>query len=406
MQAALDTLWREKSGAVLATLIRLLRDVDLAEEALAQAFLAAASDWPRSGLPANPTAWLISAGRFRAIDQIRRNQRQRAHAADLAPLLNEAGDDAAQPMDLLALIFTCCHPALSQDAQVALTLRSVCGLTTEEIAAAFLLRTPTMAQRISRAKAQLRDGAIAFEMPNDLNARLGPVLAVIYLIFNQGYGAPASPALIRPDLAAQAIALARDVHALRPDAEVKGLLALMLFGAARQGARLDDAGEVVLLADQNRALWDAGQIAQAQALVDAAFASGQVGPYVLQAAIAALHAAAPTYGETDWPQILALYTVLMRLAPSPIVALNRAVALGAARGQDQALALIEPLVAGPLASYGPAHAALGTVLGQLGHKARAAMAFRAALDVTTAPPLRRHLQRQIAAQGAEFGAPI
>lgn len=395
MQAALDALWRAKSGMVLATLMRLLRDADLAEEALNDAFLAAARDWPHMGVPTNPAAWLISAGRFRAIDKIRRKARFASLAADMALMTDISSEDTPQPMDLLALIFICCHPALPQDAQVALTLRSICGLKTEEIAAAFLVSAPTMAQRISRAKALLKDRRIPFEVPPDISPRLGPVLAVIYLVFTEGHSAHGAGNVLRPDLAALAVSLARDVHNLAPDAEVKGLLAQMLFGTARQRARLDAQGDLVLLADQDRSLWDGVLIAEGLALLDAAFATGHIGPYVVQAAIAALHVSAPCAAQTDWAEIAALYTLLQRLAPSPIVALNRAVAMGAAKGPAVALPLIAPLVGGALARYAPAHGAYGEVLAQLGQIAPALAALRTAFDMSPQPQQRRHLQRKM-----------
>ncbi len=397
MQDLLDTLWRAKSGMVLATLIRLLRDVDLAEEALHDAFAAAALDWPRVGLPENPVAWLISAGRFRVIDRLRRRARLDAVAGDLARAAESSTEDTVQPLDLLALIFTCCHPALPQDAQVALTLRSLCGLTTEEIARAFLVPTPTMAQRITRAKALLKGRAIPFEVPADLAPRLGPVLAVIYLVYNEGYQSRSNAGLLRPDLCALAIGLARDLVALLPDPEVVALLALMLFGAARQAGRLDGAGDLVPLADQDRSQWDRAMIAEGLALLDAAFATKTIGPYTLQAAIAALHASAPSLAQTDWTQILALYSLLMRLAPSPIVALNRAVAFGAAKDPSGALDLIAPLIAGDLAGYGPAHAARGELLAQLGQWDAARIALQCALDLTKQPLLRRHLAARLLA---------
>ncbi len=406
MQAQIDAIWRAKSGMVLATLIRLLRDVDLAEEALAQAFLAAAQDWPRTGLPANPAAWLISAGRFRAIDQLRRMARHRGGMQEAAMLHGASTDDAPQPLDLLALIFTCCHPALPQDAQVALTLRSLCGLTTEEIAAAFLQPVPTVAQRISRAKALLKSRSIPFEVPSDPNPRLGPVLAVFYLVFNEGYLAHQGDTLLRPDLSALAISLTRDLHALLPDSEVKGLMALMLLGTARQRARIR-GGELVPLSAQDRSLWDQGQIAEGLALLDAAFASKQVGPYTLQAAIAALHASAPRFDATDWAEIAALYGVLLRLAPSPIIALNRAVAISMDKGPTQgpaaALKVIGPLVSGALASYAPAHAAMGEMLAQNGEPQAAIMALRTAQSLTAQVQTQAHLQRRIDALAGGLG---
>lgn len=399
MTEPLDGIWRRDRRRVLATLIRLLGDFDLAEEALHDAFLAAAQRWPAEGVPANPSAWLISAGRFRAIDKLRRRARFTAAAADLALTLSDSTDDAASPDDPLRLIFTCCHPALPPEAQVALSLRTLCGLTTEEIARAFLIRTPTVAQRISRAKARLRDDRIPYAVPEpaELPARLDPVLRVIYLMFNEGYSAHSGPDLFRADLSDQAIALGRDLLTLLPDAEVMGLLALMLLTRSRQAARQAADGSVVLLADQDRSLWDRRLIAEGSALVERAFATRQIGPYALQAAIAAVHADAATADQTDWSEIVALYTVLMRAAPSPVVALNRAVALSMLRGPDAALALIDPLVGeGPLEGYAPAHAARAEMLERLDRPAEAAAAFRRALDLTAQEPQRRDLARRIA----------
>ncbi|QYZ68741.1 RNA polymerase sigma factor [Neotabrizicola shimadae] len=399
MSDTLDSIWRRDRRRVLATLIRLLGDFDLAEEALHDAFLAATQTWPQDGVPANPAAWLISAGRFRAIDKLRRRARFTAAAAELALTLSDSTDDTARPDDPLRLIFTCCHPALSPEAQVALTLRTLCGLTTEEIARAFLVRTPTIAQRITRAKARLKDDRVPYDVPEpgEMPARLDPVLRVIYLMFNEGYSAHAGPDLLRADLSDQAIALGRDLLALLPDAEVMGLVALMLLTRARQAARQDAEGAIVLLADQDRSLWDRGLIAEGSALVERAFATRQIGPYTLQAAIAALHSAAATADQTDWAEILALYTVLLRAAPSPVVALNRAVALAMVQGPAPALALIAPLAQGPLESYAPAHAAQAEMLERLDRRAEAASAFRKALALSAQEPEQRHILRRIAA---------
>ena len=399
MSSTLDSIWRRDRRRVLATLIRLLGDFDLAEEALHDAFLAATQTWPQDGVPANPSAWLISAGRFRAIDKLRRRARFTAAAAELALTLSDSTDDTARPDDPLRLIFTCCHPALTPEAQVALTLRTLCGLTTEEIARAFLVRTPTIAQRITRAKARLKDDRVPYEVPEpgEMPARLDPVLRVIYLMFNEGYSAHAGPDLLRADLSDQAIALGRDLLALLPDAEVMGLVALMLLTRARQAARQDTEGAIVLLADQDRSLWDRGLIAEGSALVERAFATRQIGPYTLQAAIAALHATAPTADQTDWAEILALYTVLLRAAPSPVVALNRAVALAMVQGPAPALALIAPLAQGPLEAYAPAHAAQAEMLEHLDRRAEAASAFRKALALSAQEPEQRHILGRIAA---------
>jgi RNA polymerase sigma-70 factor (ECF subfamily) len=399
MSGTLDSIWRRDRRRVLATLIRLLGDFDLAEEALHDAFLAAAQHWPEEGVPANPSAWLISAGRFRAIDKLRRRARFTAAATELALTLSDSTDDTARPDDPLRLIFTCCHPALSPEAQVALTLRTLCGLTTEEIARAFLVRTPTIAQRITRAKARLKDDRVPYEVPEpgEMPARLDPVLRVIYLMFNEGYSAHAGPDLLRVDLSDQAIALGRDLLALLPDAEVMGLVALMLLTRARQAARQDAEGAIVLLADQDRSLWDRGLIAEGSALVERAFATRQIGPYTLQAAIAALHSAAATADQTDWAEILALYTVLQRAAPSPVVALNRAVALAMVQGPGPALALIAPLAAGPLEGYAPAHAAQAEMLQRLDRGPEAVGALRKALALSAQGPEQRHILGRIAA---------
>ena len=399
MTAALDQVWRQHGRRVLATLIRLLRDFDLAEEALHDAFLAAAARWPAEGVPANPTAWLVSAGRFRAIDRLRRQGRFRVIAADLAVVLSASTQDAPLPDDPLRLIFACCHPALPPEGQVALTLRTLCGLTTEEIARAFLVSTPTVAQRIVRAKSRITAERLPYAVPGpaEMPARLDAVLRTIYLMFNEGYSAHSGPDLFRAGLADQAIKLGRDLLALLPDAEVMGLLGLMLLSKAREAARQGADGGLILLADQDRTLWDATLIAEGTALVDRAFATRQIGPYTLQAAIAALHSSTARPEETDWAEILALYTVLARAAPSPVVDLNRAVALCMVQGPGPALALIAPLAAGPLADYAPAHAALAEMLQRLNRLPEAADSYRSALSLTGQHPERRHLLARIAA---------
>jgi RNA polymerase sigma-70 factor (ECF subfamily) len=398
----LDLLWRQHSRKVLATLIRLLRDFDLAEEALHDAFLAAARKWPDEGVPANPSAWLISAGRFRAIDRMRQGKRA-AEGEEALGLLGsgaeEAEADDAVPDDQLRLIFACCHPALPPEWQVALTLRTVCGLTTEEIARAFLLRTPALAQRIVRAKQRIREAGLRYEvpLPEEMGERLGPVLRVIYLLFNEGYLAHAGDEALRADLSGEAIRLGRLVAELLPDGEVLGLLGLMLLHEARQGARRSPEGDVILLADQDRRLWDQARVAEGTGLVERAFAARQVGPYALQGAIAAVHMAAPSAEETDWHEILGLYTVLLRVAPSPVVRLNRAIAVSMVQGPAAALEIIGPLAAeGDLAGYHLAHVAKADMLRRLSRVAEAIEAYRRAFDLCRLEPERRLLQQRIA----------
>ncbi|PYM64809.1 MAG: RNA polymerase subunit sigma-24, partial [Candidatus Rokuibacteriota bacterium] len=395
-----EAVYRSDSRRVLATLIRLLGDFDLAEEALHEAFTAAVERWPRDGTPANPRAWLVSAGRFKAIDAMRRRARFDASRAELAERLDTdtgdaAGwDDEGVEDDRLRLIFICCHPALPPDAQVALTLREVCGLTTEAIARAFLTAPPTVAQRIVRAKAKIRDARIPYQVPSraDLPDRLDTVLHVVYLVFNEGYSASSGVALTRPDLSGEAIRLGRLVIELMPDPEAVGLLALMLLHESRRAARTSPAGELVLLGDQDRSLWSREQIAEGSALVERALASRRFGPYTLQEAIAAMHAQASTAAATDWAQIVALYDVLARADPSPVIELNRAAAVAMRDGPMAGLVLIDAILArGDLADYHLAHSARADLCRRLGRTADARAAYERALGLTRQEPERRFL---------------
>jgi RNA polymerase sigma-70 factor (ECF subfamily) len=402
---AVDAVYRSDSRRVLATLIRLLGGFDLAEEALHEAFAAAVEQWPREGVPANPRAWLVATGRFKAIDAIRRRARFDASQEELAGRL-EAESSIPAPGetediedDRLRLIFTCCHPVLSADAQVALTLREVCGLTTEEIARAFLTAPPTLAQRIVRAKAKIRDARIPYEVPGrpELPDRLDAVLQVIYLVFNEGYSASSGDSLTRPDLSSEAIRLGRLLVELLPEPEALGLLGLMLLHESRRGARASPTGKLILLKDQDRALWDRAQIAEGTALVQRAFASRRIGPYTLQAAIAAVHAEAPVAAVTDWAQIVGLYDVLMRAEPSPVVELNRAVAVAMRDGPAAGLALIDTILArGDLADYPLAHSARADLCRRLGKTGDARVSYERALLLTRQEPQRRFLERRLA----------
>ncbi len=411
-----DAVYRSDSRRVFATLIRLLGDFDLAEEALHDAFRAALEQWPREGVPTNPRAWLVSAGRFKVIDGMRRRARFDALLAEFAErlyadTLDGAGwDDEGVEDDRLRLIFTCCHPALPPDAQVALTLREVCGLTTEEIARAFLTPAPTLAQRIVRAKAKICDARIPYEVPSqaDLPERLDSVLRVIYLVFNEGYSASAGVSLTRPDLSAEAIRLGRLLVELLPEPEAMGLLALMLLQESRRAARTSPAGELVLLDDQDRSLWNRGQIAEGLALVERALSSRRFGPYTLQAAIAAVHAEAPSAAATDWAQIVGLYDVLLRADPSPVVELNRAVAVAMRDGPLAGLALIDGILArGDLLNYHLAHAARADLCRRLGRTAEARAAYERALELTRQEPERRFLERRLKELGKrDAGRPV
>ena len=398
-----DAIYRSDSRRVLATLIRLLGDFDLAEEALHDACRAAVEQWPREGVPANPRAWLVSTGRFKAIDALRRRARFDASLGELAERLAAGDTTAPEPEELeddrLRLIFTCCHPALPPDAQVALTLREICGLTTEEIARAFLTLAPTVAQRIVRAKAKIRDARIPYQVPSrdELGERLDAVLHVIYLVFNEGYSASLGESLTRADLSGEAIRLGRLLLELLPEPEVMGLLALMVLHESRRAARTSPSGELVLLNDQDRSLWDRGQIAEGVALVRRVLASRRFGPYALQAAIAAVHAEAPTAAATDWAQIVGLYDVLVRADPSPVIELNRAVAVAMRDGPLAGLVLIDALLAGgELAEYRFAHSARADLCRRLGRTVEARASYERALELTRQETERRFLERRLA----------
>jgi RNA polymerase sigma-70 factor (ECF subfamily) len=412
IQATIEAVYQTESRRVLATLIRLLGDFDLAEEALQDAFAAALAQWPRSGVPANPRAWLVSAGRFKAIDGLRRGKRFDAALPVLAEQQDRGGDDPAGwdqsgvADDQLRLIFTCCHPALAPEARVALTLREVCGLTTEEIARAYLTSPTTLAQRIVRAKAKIRAARIPYRVPApaDLPERLGTVLHVVYLVFNEGYAASAGEALTRTDLSGEAIRLGRLLQELLPEPEVMGLLALMLLHEARRAARATPEGDVVPLEEQDRALWDQGLIAEGRALAARALAGGQPGRYGLQAAIVAVHALAPSAEKTDWERIVALYNALAALDPSPVVALNRAVAVamrgGGPEGLEAGLALVDEILGrGDLASYHPAHTVRGELCRRLGRTAEARTSYERALALAQQGPERRMIERRLAELG-------
>jgi RNA polymerase sigma-70 factor (ECF subfamily) len=400
-----DTIYRSDSRRVLATLIRLLGDFELAEEALHDAFAAAVEQWPTAGIPANPRAWLISAGRFGAIDGIRRRARFDASLVELTQRLDSSAEDATTwegdgiEDDRLRLIFTCCHPALVPDAQLALTLREVCGLTTEEIAHAFLTTPPTVAQRIVRAKGKIRDARIPYEVPSlsELPDRLDSVLHVIYLVFNEGYSASSGHSLTRHDLSAEAIRLGRLLVELLPEPEAVGLLALMLLHEARRAGRTSESGELILLDEQDRTRWNREQILEGAALVERALASRRFGPYTLQAAIAAVHAEAPTAGATDWPQIVGLYDVLVRADPSAVVELNRAAAIAMRDGPAAGLVLVDRiLIRGDLTDYHLAHSARADLCRRLGRNAEARVSYQRALELTRLEPERRFLERRLA----------
>ena len=405
---AVDAVYRSDSRHVLATLIRLLGDFDIAEEALHDAFRAALEQWPRDGVPANPRAWLVSTGRFKAIDAIRRRMRFEPLPDDIDKRLvadsddPEAWNDESIKDDRLRLIFTCCHPALSPDAQVAMTLREVCGLTTEEVARAFLSSPPTAAQRIVRAKAKIRNAGIPYEVPGatDLPDRLDAVLRVVYLVFNEGYSASSGAAVTRHDLSSEAISLGRLLVELLPEPEALGLLALMLLQDSRRAARTSPSGDLVLLEHQDRSIWNRDQIAEGLAVVERALAARQVGPYTIQAAIAAVHANASDADDTDWARIVVLYDLLARAEPSPVVELNRAVAVAMRDGPSAGLALIDAILGrGDLSDYHLAHAARADLCRRLGRIAEARASYERALSLTEQEPERRFLKRRLAKLG-------
>jgi RNA polymerase sigma-70 factor (ECF subfamily) len=404
VRARVEQVYREDSRRILATLIRLLGDFDLAEEALHEAFFVAVERWQRDGVPDNPRTWLVSTGRFKAIDVLRRRARFKASQPMLLAQLEEleqadwSGEDVED--DRLRLIFTCCHPALAADAQVPLTLREVCDLTTEEIARAFLSAPAAIAQRIVRAKAKIRDAKIPYQVPSlsELPERLDSVLRVIYLVFNEGYSASVGAELTREDLTREAIRLGRLLMELLPEPEVMGLLAMMLLHESRRSARTSPDGELVLLDDQDRSRWDAGLIAEGSALVERALTTRRFGPYCLQAAIAAVHAEAPSAAATDWEQIVGLYDVLLRAVPSPVIELNRAVAVAKRDGALAGLNLIEGILArGELQDYHLAHSARAEFCRQLGRVEEAMAAYVRALELTRQEPERRFIEGRLSA---------
>ncbi len=405
-QSTVEEIYRAESRRVLATLIRLLGDFDTAEEALHEAFMAATEQWPQNGIPTNPRAWLVSTGRFKAIDSIRRRARYDASLRELAKHSETITDDVQEQEDehlqddRLRLVFTCCHPALKPEARLALTLREVCGLTTEEIARAFLTKPATVAQRIVRAKNKIRDARIPYEVPTalELPARLDTVLHAIYLVFNEGYSASFGTALTRADLSGEAIRLGRLLTQLLPEPEVMGLLALMLLHESRRAARTSATGDLVLLEQQDRSLWNGELISEGIALLERTLAARRIGPYTLQAAIAAVHAEASDAARTDWAQIVALYDLLLQVEPSPIVELNRAVAVAMRDGPIKGLELIDALLMrGELTDYHLIHAARADLCRRIGKKEEACASYRNALALTKQEPERRFLERRLAA---------
>ncbi|CAE6751600.1 RNA polymerase sigma factor [Nitrospira defluvii] len=406
LRAVVEELYRTQSRQVLATLIRLLGDFDAAEEALHEAFTVAVEQWEREGIPANPRAWLVSTGRFKAIDGMRRRARFDASLEELARQLETASvsldaelfDGQSVEDDRLRLIFTCCHPALTPEAQIAMTMREVCGLTTEEIARAFLTKPATIAQRIVRAKAKIRDAHIPYEVPpqEELPGRVDAVLRVVYLVFNEGYSASSGDAVTRHDLSGEAIRLARVLVQLLPDPETIGLLALLLLQDSRRDARVSESGDVILLEDQDRTRWNRDYITEGAALVQRAFSMGEVGPYAIQSAIASIHAQAASAAATDWCRIVDLYDLLLKAEPSPVVELNRAVAVAMLHGPEAGLRLIDDLFArGELKTYHLAHAAHADLCRRLGRTEEAIRAYKQALSLTQQEPERRFLERRL-----------
>ncbi len=411
VRAEIDKLYRKDSRRIFATLIRLLGDFDRAEEALSDAFRAAMEKWPAEGIPGNPSAWLVSAGRFKSIDKQRRDRRF-DHLEDRPDVAETLSDESARPDvlpelledDRLRLVFTCCHPALAPDAQVALTLREVCGLATEEIAAAYLTPAPTLAQRIVRAKAKIRDAKISYEVPSrdELPARIESVLRVVYLVFNEGYSASSGESATRADLSGEAIRLGRLVVELLPEPEARGLLALMLLHESRRETRATAEGELILLDEQDRSKWNRALIEEGAALVHGALSEQRVGPYQVQAAIAAVHAEARAAADTDWHEIVGLYDLLLALTPSPIVALNRTVAVAMRDGAEAGLAALDALLAGgALDGYQLAHAARADFCRRLGRNQEARASYQKAIEFTAQGPAKRFLERRLAEVAAE-----
>jgi RNA polymerase sigma-70 factor (ECF subfamily) len=400
-----EAIYRAESRRIFATLVRLLGDFDLAEDALQEAFRIAMEQWPVDGVPANPRAWLVSTGRFKAIDSLRRRANSDTPLDEIAErLVHDAGTPIDQEVDdieddRLRLIFTCCHPTLSPDARVALTLREVCGLSTEAIAYAYLTTPATLAQRIVRAKARIRDEHIPYEVPSrkELSERLGAVLQVIYLVYNEGYSTSSGESLTRTDLSGEAIRLGRLLVRLLPDPEAIGLLALMLLHESRHAARTSPEGDLILLEDQDRSLWDREQIREGIALLRGVLMTGRAGPYTLQAVIAAVYAVAPSFESTDWVQIVAAYDMLMQITPSAIIELNRAVAIARHAGPPVSLALIDAILArGDLADYPLAYSARGELCRQLGKTSEARAAYLQSLELTPPGPRRRMIERRLA----------
>ena len=404
IRVLLDTLYRSESRRILATLVRLLGEIDIAEDALHDAFKAALEQWPVEGIPANPRSWLVSAGRFKAIDRLRRNARFDTSLDSITGLVDASAKDPSDLADegvsddQLRMIFTCCHPSLAPESRVALTLREVCGLTTEEIASAFLATPSALAQRIVRAKSKIRDARIPYEVPApaDIPGRLDAVLQVVYLVFNEGYSASSGGSSTRPDLSEEAIRLGRLLLELLPEPEAMGLLALMLIQESRRTARTSAEGDLILLEDQDRSLWNRAYIAEGSALVERALLSRRFGPYTIQAAIAAVHAGAPNAAATDWQEIVGLYDVLIRAEPSPVVELNRAVAVAMRDGPQAGLLLIDAILArGDLSDYHLAHSARGELCRRLGRVDEARASYKRALSLVRQEPERRLLERRL-----------